>query len=136
MDHKFSPSAKKADKIAVDTLFEYFKDNNNPFDFYNDKITNFVTGEFTDSELTENLINIFTTGEGVYSELKSSQLVKLFDPITKTKVAMKSDELEKAPNINKEKLAFMKTIDFARLTGYNPDFLLHHELTSTSFYLI
>ena len=99
-----------------------------------------MTGEFTDSELTENLINIFTTGEGVYSELKSSQLdkkiVKLFDPITKTKVAMKSDELEKVPNINKEKLAFMTTIDFARLTGYNPDFLLHHELTSTSFYLI
>ena len=87
-----------------------------------------MTGEITDSELTENLINIFTTGEGVYSELKSSQLVKLFDPITKTKVAMKSDELEKVPNINKEKLA--------RLTGYNLDFLLHHELTSTSFYLI
>ena len=95
-----------------------------------------MTGEFTDSELTENLINIFTTGEGVYSELKSSQLVKLFDPITKTKVAMKFDELEKVPNINKKKLAFMKTIDFTRLTGYNPDFLLHHELTSTSFYLI
>ena len=73
----------------------------------------------------------------MYSELKSSQhdekIVKLFDPITKTKVEMKSDELEKALNINKEKLAFMRTIDFARLTGYNPDFLLHHELTSTSF---
>ena len=95
-----------------------------------------MTGEFTDSELTENLINIFTTGEGVYSELKSSQLVKLFNLITKTKVAMKSDELEKVSNINKEKLAFMTTIDFARLTEYDPDFLLHHELTSTSFYLI
>ena len=33
LDHKFSPSANKADKIAVDTLFEYFKDCINPFNF-------------------------------------------------------------------------------------------------------
>ena len=46
----FSPSANKTDKIAVDTLFEYFKDNNNLFDFSNDKVTNFVTGEFIDPD--------------------------------------------------------------------------------------
>ena len=81
------------------------KDNNNHFDFSNDKVTDFVTVEFIDSELTENVIHIITMSEGVYSEIKSSQpekeIVKLFNPITKTKVAMKSAELEKAPDINK-----------------------------------
>ena len=43
LGHKFSPSANKADKIVVDTLFEYFKEDNKPFDFSNDKVTNFVT---------------------------------------------------------------------------------------------
>ena len=32
-NHEFSPSVCKADKIAVDTLFEYFKDCINPFNF-------------------------------------------------------------------------------------------------------
>ena len=88
------------------TLFEYFKDNNNPFDFSNDKVTNFVTVEFIDSELAENLIHIITMGEGVYSEFKSAQpekkIVKLFDPVTRTKVVTKSTELQKAPDINKD----------------------------------
>ena len=97
LDHKFSPFANKADKIVVDTFFEYFKHNSNPFDFSNDKSTNFVTGEFIDPEPTENLIHITTMGEGVCSEFKSSQLdkkiVRMFDSITKTKVVMKSAEL-------------------------------------------
>ena len=48
---------------------------------------------------------------------------------------MKSAELQKTPDINKEKLAFMRTIDIARFRGYNLDLLLQHELTSTSFCL-
>ena len=48
MHRKFSPSANKPDKIAIDTLFEYFKENVNPFDFFNEKVTNFVTAEFID----------------------------------------------------------------------------------------
>ena len=98
LDHKFSPSANKADKIAVDTLFEYFKANNNPFD---DKVTNLVTGEFIDPDFKENMIHIITMGEGVYSEFKSSQLdkkiVALSDPITKTKFLTKIVELQQAP---------------------------------------
>ena len=93
---------KKIEKIAIDTLFEYFKDNNN---LDNDKVTNFLTDEFIDSELTENLICSITIGEGVYSELKLSQLdkktVTLLDPITRTKVVIKSAELQKTSHINK-----------------------------------
>ena len=48
LHRKFSPSANKPYKIAIDTLFEYFKDNVNPFDFSNEKVTNFVTAEFID----------------------------------------------------------------------------------------
>ena len=96
---------KKIEKIAIDTVFEYFKDNNNLFDFSNDKVTNFVTDEFIDSELTENLICSITIGEGVYSELKLSQLdkktVTLLDPTTRTKVVIKSAELQKTSYINK-----------------------------------
>ena len=36
LDHKFFPSANKADKIAAGTFFEYFKYNHNPFDFCNE----------------------------------------------------------------------------------------------------
>ena len=93
---EFSPSANKAGGIAVDTFFEHFKDNHNPFDFSIEKVINFVTGKFIDPDLTENLIHSITIGDGVHSVFKSSRLekrtVKLFDPITRTKVAMKSVE--------------------------------------------
>ena len=139
LHHEFSPSAHKADKIAVDTLFEYFKDNINPFDSSHDKVTNFVTGEVIDPGLTEDLINCITIGEAAYSEFKSSHLdektVKLFDPIKRTNIVMKSVEFQKPPDINKETQVFMRTIDIARLRGYNLNLLLQHELTSTSFYL-
>ena len=125
---EFSPSANKAGEIAVDTLFEHFKDNHNPFDFSIEKVINFVTGKFTDPDLTENLIHSITIGDGVYSVFKSSRLekrtVKLFDPITRTKVAMKLAELQKASDINKETPAFVRTVVIARLRGYNLGFLL------------
>ena len=125
---EFSPSANKAGGIAVDTLFEHFKDNHNPFDFSIEKVINFVTGKFIDPDLTENLIHSITIGDGVYSVFKSSRLekrtVKLFDPITRTKVAMKLAELQKASDINKETPAFVRTVVIARLRGYNLGFLL------------
>ena len=125
---EFSPSANKAGGIAVDTFFEHFKDNHNPFDFSIEKVTNFVTGKFIDPDLTENLIHSITIGDGVYSVFKSSRLekrtVKLFDPITRTKVAMKLAELQKASDINKETPAFVRTVVIARLRGYNLGFLL------------
>ena len=125
---KFSPSANKAGGIAVDTLFEHFKDNHNPFDFSIEKVINFVTGKFIDPDLTENLIHSITIGDGVHSVFKSSRLekrtVKLFDPITRTKVAMKLAELQKASDINKETPAFVRTVVIARLRGYNLGFLL------------
>ena len=75
----------------------------------------------------------------MYSEFKSSELnkktVKLFKLSTGIKVVMKSAELQKTSDINKETLAFMRTIDIARLRGYNLDLLLQHELTSTLFCL-
>ena len=111
LQHELFPSANKASKIAVDTLFEYFKDNVYPFDFSNDKVTNLMTGEFIDPELTKNLIHSITIGEGVYSKFKSSRpdkkTVKLFDPVTRTTVVMKSAEIQKDADINKETLAFM-----------------------------
>ena len=125
---KFSPSANKAGGIAVDTFFEHFKDNHNPFDFSIEKVINFVTGKFIDPDLTENLIHSITIGDGVHSVFKSSRLekrtVKLFDPITRTKVAMKLAELQKASDINKETPAFVRTVVIARLRGYNLGFLL------------
>ena len=125
---EFSPSANKAGGIAVDTFFEHFKDNHNPFDFSIEKVTNFVTGKFIDPDLTENLIHSITIGDGVHSVFKSSRLekrtVKLFDPITRTKVAMKLAELQKASDINKETPAFVRTVVIARLRGYNLGFLL------------
>lgn len=125
---EFSPSANKAGGIAVDTFFEHFKDNHNPFDFSIEKVINFVTGKFIDPDLTENLIHSITIGDGVYSVFKSSRLekrtVKLFDPITRTKVAMKLAELQKASDINKETPAFVRTVAIARLRGYNLGFLL------------
>ena len=134
LHHKFSPFANKADKIAVDNLFEYLKGNNNLFGFSNGRVINFVTDEFIDPELTENLIHSITIGEGVYNEFKSSRLdEKLFDPITRTKVTMKSAELQKTSDINKETLAFMRTIDIA--IDINLDLLLQQKLTSKSFYL-
>ena len=99
LHHEFSSSANKADKIAFDTLFEYFKDNNNPFGFSNDSVVNSMTGEFIDPELTENLMHSITIGEEVCSEFKSSRLDK--KPLScltrsqQTKVAMKSAELQK-----------------------------------------
>ena len=71
LHHEFSLFANEADKIAVDTLFEYFKDSNNPY-FSNDRIINFITGTFIDPELAENLIHSIKIGDGVYSEFKSS----------------------------------------------------------------
>ena len=125
---EFSPSANKAGGIAVDTFFEHFKDNHNPFDFSIEKVINFVTGKFIDPDLTENLIHSITIGDGVHSVFKSSRLekrtVKLFDPITRTKVAMKLAELQKASDINKETPAFVRTVVIARLRGYNLGFLL------------
>ena len=121
LHHEFSSSANKADKIAFDTLFEYFKDNNNPFGFSNHSVVNSMTGEFIDPELTENLMHSITIGEEVCSEFKSSRLDK--KPLScltrsqQTKVAMKSAELQKTPDINKKTLAFMRTID---ITGLKP----------------
>ena len=76
LDHKFSAPANKTDKIAVDTLFEYFKDNSNPFDFSNDKVTNFVAAEFIDPELTENLIHILQWVKGCTVSLNHHNLIK------------------------------------------------------------
>ena len=73
---EFSPSANKAGGIAVDTLFEHFKDNHNPFDFSIEKVINFVTGKFIDPDLTENLIHSITIGDGVYSVLNHHDLKK------------------------------------------------------------
>ena len=103
-------------------------ENGNPFDFSIEKVINFVTGKFIDPDLTENLIHSITIGDGVHSVFKSSRLekrtVKLFDPITRTKVAMKLAELQKASDINKETPAFVRTVVIARLRGYNLGFLL------------
>ena len=80
-----------------------------------------MTGEFIDPELTENLMHSITIGEEVCSEFKSSRLDK--KPLScltrsqQTKVAMKSAELQKTPDINKKTLAFMRTID---ITGLKP----------------
>lgn len=86
-----------------------------------------MTREFIDPE---NLMHTITIAKVVYSEFKLSRLdkktVKLFDPITRTKVVIKSDELQKTPDINKTTLAFMRAIDIARLKGYNLDLLLQH----------
>ena len=46
-------------------LLEYFKDNNNPLDFSNDKVIDFVTGEFIDPKLTENLMHSISIDKGV-----------------------------------------------------------------------
>ena len=73
---EFSPSANKAGGIAVDTLFEHFKDNHNPFDFSIEKVINFVTGKFIDPDLTENLIHSIAIGDGVYSVLNHHDLKK------------------------------------------------------------
>lgn len=86
-----------------------------------------MTREFIDPE---NLMHTITIAKVVYSEFKLSRLdkktVNLFDPITRTKVVIKSDELQKTPDINKTTLAFMRAIDIARLKGYNLDLLLQH----------
>lgn len=61
--------------------------------------------------------------------------VKLFDPVTRTKVEMGSAELQTAPDIKSDTLALIRATDIARLIGYNLDLLLQHRVTWTSFYL-
>ena len=61
--------------------------------------------------------------------------VKLFDPVTRTKVAMGSAELQTARDIKNETLALIRATDIARLRGYNLNLLLQHRLTWASFYL-
>lgn len=65
-----------------------------------------MAGEFTDPELTENLIRSIAIDEEVYSEFKSARLnkktVKLFDPVTRTKAVMGSAELQTAPDIKRQ----------------------------------
>jgi len=84
-------------------------------------------------------MNAIEIGEKEYLTYKEQRLekktIKLFDTIQNVKLQEKTRSLKKVPDVAKETLSFLRTIDVARLRQYDLQTLLQYELTSCSFYL-
>ena len=59
----------------------------------------------------------------------------MFDSIPKVRSTSQSHNRKKTFDVKKETIAFIRTVDYARLRRYNIQDLLCYEVTNTSFYL-
>ena len=137
--HEFSMSRTETDVSAVNQMMDYIKNRGNPFEDSNPLPRNFKTGELMREPLAKSLIRAVETGEREYSVFKDKRLetksIKLFDTIQNVKLEEKQCSAKKPPDVNKETLSFLRTIDIARLREYDLQVLLQYEITSCSFYL-
>ena len=137
--HEFSMSRTETDVSAVNRMMDYIKSRGNPFEDSNPLPRNFKTGELMGEPLAKSLIRAVETGEREYSVFKDKRLetksIKLCDTIQNVKLQEKQCSAKKPPDVNKETLSFLCTIDIARRREYDLQVLLQYDITSCSFYL-
>ena len=85
------------------------------------------------------ILNCFSEGKVAYEKFTEERLeiksTKLFDTILKSRASFKKGKPWKAPTIEEETVTFLRTVDYARLRGFNLEYLMTHEIVATSYYL-
>lgn len=102
-------------------------------------IKKLVTGAQLDDETSNFYIHCLVKGEEAYDKFQEERLVNkskdLFETIPMTWSSVGTENLWKPPAVNKETINFLRMVDYARLWEFDIDYLLTHEVSSTSFYL-
>ena len=91
-----------------------------------------------DATQADNILNCIEKGESSYQELRNKNIIEkskdLKDTIPKMS-SKKVNPVSKRIDINKESLAALKHIDYARVRSYCVQRLLTYELADTSYFL-
>ena len=100
---------------------------------------NLVTKAQFDDEACTFLLSCIDEGEVRYKEFIRTRFEektkKIFDTIPKTRVTKTKRKKDEIPDIKKETISFMRSIDQGRLRQYNIQDLMSFEITNTSFFL-
>ena len=59
----------------------------------------------------------------------------MFNTVPKSRPSFKKGKPWKAPDIKEETVNFLRTVDYARIRGFDVEYLLTHEIVATSYYL-
>lgn len=139
LHHEFSQKRTETDKKCVKQVTSYMAERGNPFDVKEGLIKNLATGATLDDESSRFYLNCLANGKEAYENFKEERLEKkskkLFDTIPKTRSTRQTAKKSKTPDVKKETIDFLCTIDYARLRQFNVEELLSYEIGSTSFYL-
>ena len=97
------------------------------------------TGANANEKSSSFFLNCFSEGKVAYEKLKKKRLeiksTKLFDTIPKSRSSFKNGKPWKAPDIKEETVNFLRTVDYARIRGFDVEYLLTHGIVATSYYL-
>ena len=101
-------------------------------------LSNVVSGDELHQDDIQYLLSCYEEGEKRYETYREERLVtnkvKLFDAIKKPPKRKRNKDKENI-DLAAEKANLARTVDIARVQGYDIKELLSYEITSTSFYL-
>ena len=140
MHHEFSQKRTENDRKCITQIVTYISERGNPFDSKDQMLKNLATGSAFDEDTASFYMNCISYGKENYQKFWDRRLsqksVKLFDTITKTRSnASKGGKRHRTPDVKKETIDFLRTVDYARLRQFDVADLLEYEVSSTSFYL-
>ena len=136
--HDFAEVSTQKNQEFVKQIVAYIVERGNPFDVKNCNISNIVTGKLFDATQADHILNCIVKGESSYQEFRNKRIIEksknLNDTIPKMS-SKKVNPVSKRLDINKESLAALKQIDYARVRSYCVQRLLTYELADTSYFL-
>ena len=139
LHHQFSKQHTETDLQCVKQLVFLCDERGNPFDGREFLIKNLVTIATFDENSSSFIRNCFAEGKVAYEKFRKEGLeiksTRLFDTIPKSRSSFKKRKPWKAPDTKEETVSFMRMVDYARLQGFDVEYLLTHEIVATSYCL-
>ena len=125
---------------CVKQLAAYVKERENLFDWREILIKNLKTGAKFKEKSSYFILNRFSEWKVAYEKFRKERLeinksTKLFDTIPKSTSSFKKGKPWKTPDKKEETINFLWPVDYARLQGFDVEYLMISENVASSYYL-
>ena len=140
LHHEFSSTLIEKSKEQFSLVVEYIQQHGNPFDISKSReLKNLTNRTKREKEDVNFLLNCLTLGKIERNEFYvtrfEKKLLKLFDIIPRTRKVKKVKPKQTKQDLDRETVKFLRTVDYARVRGFDLQSMLKSEISTTSFYL-
>ena len=140
LHHEFSGTLIEKSGDYVSLVVEYIQQHGNSFDISKlRELINLTNRSKIDKENANFLLNCLSLGKIEYNEFYATcfeiKSLKLFDTIPKTRKIKKAKLKQTKQDLNRETMKFLRTVDYARVRGFDLRSMLQSEISTASFYL-